>query len=66
MVERIDKDLLLGLSEKMAKKIVVERGYEFRVLKEDGIEYFAEMDCDSGRVNVYLEKGIVTDFRGFF
>ena len=58
--DRFGKDLI-GMAEAEAVVCVEEAGLTWRVYEQDGEQFALTMDYRAERVNVKIEKGIVTD-----
>ena len=58
--DRFGKDLI-GMAESEALQCVEDAGLTWRVFEQDGEQFALTMDYRAERVNVKIEKGIVTD-----
>lgn len=54
-------ELIKGQTEEIARKIIKENGFDFRISQEDGVDYMLTCDLRLDRMNVVIEKGIITN-----
>jgi hypothetical protein len=57
------KELLIGKNLEEVAEIL--RNYEWRVVQENGIDYFLILDLNPERYNLYLESGLIVDVKFF-
>lgn len=55
--------LLIGKTIEEATEIL--RNCEWRIVKEDNIDYIITQDLNSNRFNLYLDKGIIKEVKFF-
>jgi hypothetical protein len=58
--DRFAKDLI-GMAASTAEECASDVGYSWRVYEEDGEQFALTMDYRVERINVKIERGIVTD-----
>jgi hypothetical protein len=58
--DRFAKDLI-GMASDTAEACAAEVGYSWRVYEQDGEQFALTMDYRVERINVKIERGIVTD-----
>jgi hypothetical protein len=58
--DRFGKDLI-GMAADTAEACALEVGYSWRVFEQDGEQFALTMDYRVERINVKIERGIVTD-----
>ena len=51
---------LIGLTKEEGTKLCLENDYEFRITREDSNNYVITMDLHFDRINLELDKGIIT------
>lgn len=52
---------LVGMSSEQAEACALEAGYTWRVYERDGEPFALTMDYRVTRINVKIERGVVTD-----
>ena len=59
-----DDQVLIGKSETEAQQYTEDRGLTMRVTKRDGKAYATTMEFKAERVNVAVDKDVVTEILG--
>ena len=52
---------LIGMSEEVAEKCALDAGYTWRVTERDGEMFALTMDYYPTRINVVVDKGLITE-----
>lgn len=60
MEEKELLEVLIGMDRDMGRDLCKENGYSVRVTREDETNYAITMDFRLDRINLELDKGIIT------
>lgn len=60
MKEKIDETEVVGMTKQDACRWLKDRGLTYRTVKEDGKNFIITMDLCFDRVNLTIEKGLIT------
>ncbi len=57
---------LVGMTTEQARNVTLQKGQEFRVVQEDGEDFFVTQDYRTNRLNVAVTNGRVSCVKGYY